>query len=104
MKIAISACACPEVHRSEESLERLLRIAFTRYASILRQVTLDLEAKAGPDMSPGYWVRLLVCVKKWPDVEIEEVQPSLELAVDRVIHRVDGVLRQYAREDARRAS
>lgn len=85
-------------------MERLLRIAFTRYASFLRQITLDFEVRARPGVSPGYWVRLLVSVRQWPDVEIEEMQPRLQLAIDRAIHRTDGVLRQYARQKARRAS
>ena len=104
MKISISASSGTEAHRNEESLERLLRIAFTRYASFIRQITLDLGARAGPSASPGYWVRLLVCVKQWPHVEIEEIQPRLELAIDRAIHRTDGVLRQYARQKDKRAS
>jgi hypothetical protein len=104
MKVSISTSACAETHRSEEILERLLRIAFTRYASIIRQVTLVLEAKASPGLRPTYGVRLVVCFKQWPDVEIQEMQPRLELAIDRAIHRTDGVLRQYARQKAKRAS
>jgi len=103
MKISISAPSNAEAQRSEESLERLLRIAFTRYASSLRQIALDLEVKACAGTSPSYRARLLVFVKGWPDLEIEEVQPRLELAIDRAIHRTDGMLRQYAREKARRS-
>ena len=97
MKVSIRVSSDTEAYRSEESLERLLRIAFTRYASLIRQVTLILEIKACLGMSPNHSVRLVVCFKQRPEVEIEEIQPQLELAIDRAIHRTDGVLRQYSR-------
>ena len=103
MNIAINASSCEGANHNEESLERLLRIAFTRYAFLLRQVTLDVERTAAPGRSPGYWVRLTVCSEQWPDVEIEEMQPRMELAIDRAIHRIDGILRHYVRKEVKRA-
>ena len=103
MKIVISAPTGSEGRQSEETLERLLRIAFTRYVSLVRQVTLDLDAKTVVDASSSHRVHIRVCVKHWPDVEVEEVQPQVGLAIDRAIHRADGMLRQYARREARRA-
>ena len=100
MKVSIRGSSGTEVYRDEESLERLLRIAFTRYATLIRQVTLILEIKACPNTIHNHWVRLVVCFKQRPQVEIEEMQPQLGLAIDRAIHRTDGVLRQYSRRKA----
>jgi hypothetical protein len=103
MKISISAPSDTEAYCSGESVERMLRIALTRYASLVRQVTMVWDAKAGPGTHRGYQVSLLVSFKQGPDMEIEEIQPRLELAIDRAIHRTDGVLRQYARWKAKSA-
>ena len=102
MRVSVSASCRTQAQMSEASLERLLRIAFTRYAGSLRQITLVLGDRSCPGMKPGYHVRLVVCCNQWPDVEVEEMQPRLDLAVDRAIHRTDGMLRQFARQPTRR--
>ena len=100
MRIRIDAGACSETNRSELDLERLLRIAFTRYADLLVQVGLVLEDAPGPAEGSWYRARLIVRFRHWSDMEIEELQPSAAMAVDRAIQRTESVLRQSQRRQA----
>jgi len=97
MKIVINQQTEAQAGFSAQSVERLLRIAFTRYASLLKQVDLSWRTTTCPDLSPGYAVHLRACLHGLPDVHVDEVQTRLQLAMDRAIQRTDGMLRQSAR-------
>jgi hypothetical protein len=101
MKIVITHPTAADAAYNAEAVERLLRIAFTRYASILKQISLQVDKTACPGSGAGYKVHIRMCVGRQPDVEVEEVQTMLGLAIDRAIHRADGLIRHHARNKAR---
>lgn len=97
MKILINFPVGMETAYSVESMERLLRIAFTRYASVLKQISLHVDKTTDTGSGAACRVRIRVCQYRYPEVEVEEIQPRLELAIDRAIHRADGLIRQQVR-------
>jgi len=91
---------CPSVVRreqSQESIERLIRIAFTRYASFLRQVRLQAKKAESQEGNVCCSLRLQVSGSALPSIDVEEIQPDVELALQRAMRRVDSILKQYAR-------
>ena len=58
MRILINSATETEAKLSAAAVERLLRIAFTRYASFLQQVRLDSATKTLLGRRAGYVVRI----------------------------------------------
>ena len=104
MKILITHPTAMGSACNAESLERLLRIAFTRYASFVRQISLQADKTTCTGSGPAFLVRIRVCLYRLPDVDVEEIQSRLELAIDRAIHRTDGLIRQQARRKSRNSA
>ena len=69
-----------------EQVERRLRFHLTRYAAQVRK----LEIQFGGDTASSNHnrrVRVRVRLNKGPDVVVEDVEPDLDVAVDRAIGR-----------------
>ncbi len=97
MKIEIDCHSAVRPEQSQESIERLIRIAFTRYASFLRQVRLHAKKAVTREGNACCSLRLQVSGSALPSIDVEEIQPDVELALQRAIKRVDSILKQYAR-------
>ena len=97
MKIVIDCPSALHFEQSQESIERLIRIAFTRYASLLRQVRLNAQKAVTREGNACCTLRLKVSASALPNIDVQETQPDLELALKRGVKRVDSILRQHVR-------
>ena len=94
LKIAIGPLSDLDDQHSRQSVERLLRLAFTRYEPIVWQVRFSSRSTLCPDRQDGYKVSLRISVEGMPDIEIEETQRALGQAIHRVVSRSENLLRQ----------